>query len=176
MSPEIIVPNILTYKALSIQFRSILIRSSYYYRRVQYDNSSRLKCINICKHSLVCSTQDNCSYVRTCHIREPLSLIEILEPTALLWSITLRFTGTWWSGSHKKPLKSNTDHPDYTELSRSRNLKAAQESQYSPQVDQEPQLRNITFSVEPGTKIGVGSSQNGGKNFIVPLIFRWVGS
>ncbi|KAL5265524.1 hypothetical protein ACHWQZ_G006296 [Mnemiopsis leidyi] len=42
----------------------------------------------------------------------------------------------------------------------------------SMSADQEPQLRNITFSVEPGTKIGVGSSQNGGKNFIVPLIFR----
>ena len=38
--------------------------------------------------------------------------------------------------------------------------------------EEEPTLRNITARVEPGVKLGVGSSNNGGKQFMVPLIFR----
>ena len=40
--------------------------------------------------------------------------------------------------------------------------------------DSESVLRGISLEIEAGTKLGVGSSPNGGKVYIVPLIFRLV--
>eukprot|EP00116_Pleurobrachia_bachei_P003099 sb/3463361/ len=40
-------------------------------------------------------------------------------------------------------------------------------------ADSESVLRGISLQIEAGTKLGVGSSPNGGKVYIVPLIFRF---